>query len=93
LSRCAGAFRADALGRRWLIGIILDACIAAAAETGLTLFKAVEPAIEDFVAQIHHRTPRIILGLGGRDRDDRRSDEAERKKRKLHFFPRVDDCG
>ena len=70
----------------------MDACIAAAAETGLTLFKTVEPAIEDFVAQIHHRTPRIILGLDSSDGSGRRSDKAERKKPKLHLFPRVDDC-
>ena len=93
MSRCACVFRTDALRRGWLIGIILDAGIAAAAETGFTMFKTVEPAIEDFIAQIHHRTPTIISGLGGRDRDDRRIDKAERKKWKLHLFPRVDDCG
>jgi len=91
LSRCV--FRTDALRRGWLIGIILDARIAAAAETAFTLFKTVESAIEDFIAQIHHRTPRMILGFGGREREDRRSDKAERKKWKLHLFPRVDDCG
>ena len=79
--------RADALGWGWLIGIIFDACIAATAETGLALFKALESAILNQIAQIYPSAPRIILSFDGGRKCGRRSDKAEPKKRKLHLLP------
>jgi hypothetical protein len=69
LSRCR-AFGCDvhalrALGWGWLICIILDAMIAAAGETGLALFKTLESAILDCIAQIYPSAPRIILSFDG----------------------------
>jgi len=37
--------------------------IAAAAETGLALFKTFEATILDFIAQIYPSAPRIILSF------------------------------
>jgi hypothetical protein len=54
-----------ALGRGWLIRIVFDALIMAAAETGHALFETVESAILDFVSQIYPGAPRIILTFGG----------------------------
>jgi len=73
LSRCACVFRTDALRRGWPIGIIFNAKIVGATETGLALFKALESAIVNHIAQIHPGAPRIILGFSGRDREDRQS--------------------
>ena len=79
MSRCACVFRTDALGRRWLICIIFDAKIVRAAETGLALFKTVEIAILNYIAQIRHSAPGIALSFDGR-REAGCQSNAERKK-------------
>ena len=62
LSRC-GVLHNDALGWGRFICIIFDTMIAAAAETGLALFKTFEATILDFIAQIYPSAPRIILSF------------------------------
>jgi hypothetical protein len=88
LSRCR-TFGTNGLGWRWLICIIFDAKIVRAAETGLALFKTVEIAILDHIAQICHSTPRITLSFDGRRENGCQSNDAERKKWKFHPLPRI----
>jgi hypothetical protein len=87
LSRCPRVLRADALGWGWLICIIFDAKIVGAAETGFALFKALECAIVNHIAQIYPGAPWIILSFDGGGKSGRRSNNAERKKQKLHPLP------
>ena len=88
LSRCR-TFRTDALGWRWLICIIFNAKIVRAAEAGLALFKTVEIAILDYIAQIRHSAPGITLRFNGRRENGCQSNDAERKKWKFHPLPHI----
>ena len=81
MSRCR-TFGTNGLGWRWLICIIFDAKIVRAAETGLALFKTVEIAILDYIAQIRDSAPGITLSFSfsGRRENGRQSNDAERAK-------------
>jgi hypothetical protein len=60
-----------------------------ATETSLALFKALESAIFNHIAQIGPRAPRIILSFDGGRKRGGRSNNTERKREKLHLLPHV----
>jgi hypothetical protein len=60
-----------------------------AAETSLALFKTVEIAILDHIAQIRHSAPGITLSFNGRRENGRQSNDAERNKWKFHPLPHI----
>ena len=88
MSRCR-TFDTNGLGWRWLISIVFDAKIVRAAETGLALFKTVEIAILDYIAQICDSAPWITLSFNGRWKNGCQSNGAERKKWTFHPLPHI----
>jgi hypothetical protein len=60
-----------------------------AAETTLALFKTVEIAILDYIAQICDSAPWITLSFNGRWKNGCQSNGAERKKWTFHPLPHI----